>query len=323
MRRISLLLLCILFVGVVSAQPLYSQLATTNEYCICLLYNEEAVLNQPFRLVFEFQAYRNMTVESLVLKTWLVWTCGNYYLLHSSTIIENQFLVAGSYIKKVIIFNVALPSAAKDPILVFEVFLKYSHENGSFDVKKSIGAVPVRSVSYSSLEAENSELKKEVAELSEKLNEMETLYLTLKANYTYLSESYSELSRKYEKLLEDYINVSRELEKIRVLYASLTRHLSNVSESYEELHEEHVKVLNVLEDYKAKYSNLKKEYENLVQKYDKLTKDYLRLQREYSNLLYITIALAGVSTVLLALTIYFKKKRSLPLPPPPPPPPQA
>lgn len=308
-------------IGEAKAQPLFSQVVTENEYCICLFYNEEAVLNQPFRVILEFCAYRNMTVYYLKLKIWLV-EASRSYLLYSDIILENEFVEENSYIKRIIVFNVAIPQRPRDPILLLEVYFKYSHENGTYVIKKSLGAVPVRSISYSVLTSENEQLIQENAELKEELNEIKYEYSGLKANYTNLLQSYCELESKYESLLKKYINTTAELIKVRTLYSNLLKHLSNVSENYEELQQQHYKVLDILQDYKAKYTNLKNEYNKLLSKYDKIYEEHLYLQQEYAKLLYLTIALAGVCAVLAFLLIYFKrkmKKINPPLPPPPPP----
>jgi len=316
-----LLVLAIIIVGV-STQPLYSRIITENEYCICLLYNEEAVLNQPFRLIFEFCAYRNMSVHYLRLKVWLVEVCGNYYLLHSSTILENTCVEENTYIEKVIVFNVAISQPPKDPILLFEVYFEYSHENGTYTVKKSVGAIPVRSISYSVLVSKNEQLKQENSELKEELNEIKSEYSGLKANYSSLLQRYSELQSRYDLLFKKYINVTSELIKIKTLYSNLLKHLSNVSENYEELQQQHYKVLDILEDYKAKYNSLKNEYNKLLDKYNKLYEEHLYLQQEYLKLMYLVVALAGVCAVLVVLLVHYRRKaKTVNLPPPPPPPP--
>ncbi|RLE63119.1 MAG: hypothetical protein DRN53_02740 [Thermoprotei archaeon] len=208
--RSALLMLVLLILSLsfycLKAEPLYSNWIT-DHYELILVYDNEAIPNNPYTITVDFTALMNMTIAELKISLWLIYD-SYCRLLHEQIIIQNTTISVGWSKKKTFTTTISIVPPPTDPLLLLKVFLKYKVNSNSHILEYSGAILPVRARSYRDLVDEVAELSSKVKSLERKLDEKEEklnstreeLYVNFKSRYEEVSKRYEELSNAYKEL---------------------------------------------------------------------------------------------------------------------------
>ena len=304
----------------VEAKPLYSKW-NTNHYELTLIYDDEAILDEPYTVTVDFTALVNMTIQELKVSLWIVYD-SSCRLLHEQTIIENTYVNSGWSVGKTFTTTISI-TPPPEPLLILKIHLKYNVNSKTYTLEYNGGILPVRTESYEELtdriadlssELENlkEELEtkeEELIKIREELEEVKLNYYILSGNYSELNRAYNDLKQYFENILDEYKELLKkyedklaELEKLRGVYEKLCENYRALEEDYSKLGKEYKEIYDLYMDYKSKYEELSKRYGELFD-------TYKELGSRYSYLSNVTTVLSFLLLISIVITLYMGKER--------------
>jgi len=266
---------------------------------LTLVYDIEAVANEPYTVTIDYTSLVNMTIHEMKLSIWSIKDL-SYTLLREVILVENANISDGWSIRRSV--TITVPNNATE--LLIELFVNYSIEvqrMHNYEV-----TVAIREQSYDELVKSIKDLGLEVNNLSSKLDQLEIELERIKANYSKLVSNYSELKRAYEHLKEEYDDLSKD-------YENKTIELERIRERYERLVEDHSELSKEYNDLKAKYNETYVAYLNFKSKYEELSRIYEELIKRNNSLVQRYVLLSNVTTALgmtlILILIYINRER--------------
>ena len=283
--------------SVVLCRPFYFY-SSTRDFKLTLVYDIEAVANEPYTVTIDYTSLVNMTIHEMKLSIWSIKDL-SYTLLREVILVENANISDGWSIRRSV--TITVPNNATE--LLIELFINYSIEVQR--MHNCEVTVAIREQSYDELVKSIKDLGLEVNDLSSKLDQLEIELERIKANYSKLVSNYSELKRAYEYLKEEY-DLSKD-------YENKTIELERIRERYERLVEDHSELSKEYNDLKAKYNETYVAYLNFKSKYEELSRIYEELIKRNNSLVQRYVLLSNVTTALgmtlILILIYINRER--------------